>query len=251
MKRLKFVFKLVLCLTCFSVSFLKIGYKTKFDLINFSVFIFLILTDVFLYFYINKKENEEDYLNLCLSGINELKMILSKYAFANVKEEIINELIFDLKYCCNSSEDYQKMYDKIVELILCSEKINELKIILNKLPISINTKEKIINEITFDLNCCASVESFQEVYKKTVKLIYYYKNYCNYYTNIYPDIISSLSILNLPLNIKKFEEIEKQYKKLIKQYHPDINHEEKSEEKAKQINIAYEYLKKNFSVKAI
>jgi len=196
MKRLKFVFKLVLCLTCFSVSFLKIGYKTKFDLINFSVFIFLILTDVFLYFYINKKENEEDYLNLCLSGINELKMIL------------------------------------------------------NKLPISINTKEKIINEITFDLNCCASVESFQEVYKKTMKLIYYYKNYCNYYTNIYPDIISSLSILNLPLNIKKFEEIEKQYKKLIKQYHPDINHEEKSEEKAKQINIAYEYLKKNFSVKA-
>lgn len=53
----------------------------------------------------------------------------------------------------------------------------------------------------------------------------------------------------LEMNIRDItpDSLKKQYKKLAKKYHPDINHEdEKAEEKFKQISVAYQALKEKF-----
>lgn len=54
-----------------------------------------------------------------------------------------------------------------------------------------------------------------------------------------------LKVLKLPNNITDISIIRKQYIKLIKQYHPDVIHD--NGEKAKEINIAYQGLKEIFS----
>ena len=58
--------------------------------------------------------------------------------------------------------------------------------------------------------------------------------------------ISTLS-LNLPLTLEK---IKKNYKKLVKIFHPDVNgNNKKAEEKFKQINESYKLLLKKFIIK--
>ena len=62
------------------------------------------------------------------------------------------------------------------------------------------------------------------------------------------EVKRALSVLGLsfPLTI---EELKKQYKKLAKKYHPDLNPEdEKAEERLKEINEAYQVIKKKLFV---
>lgn len=57
-----------------------------------------------------------------------------------------------------------------------------------------------------------------------------------------------LAIMELKPNEVSVENIKKQYKKLVKKYHPDLNHNDKTaEEKFKQLTIAYKALLAKFS----
>lgn len=64
-------------------------------------------------------------------------------------------------------------------------------------------------------------------------------------TNTSSDISPYLKVLNLPSETRDMVVIKTAYKKLIKKYHPDINPSVEAGEKAIQLNLAYEQLKKN------
>lgn len=57
------------------------------------------------------------------------------------------------------------------------------------------------------------------------------------------DIARSLRSLGLPLNTRDFRVIKRQYRHLMRQYHPDKNQGEDT--KAKQFNSAYDYLSRH------
>ena len=57
-----------------------------------------------------------------------------------------------------------------------------------------------------------------------------------------------LQIMELKPGEVSVETLKKQYKKLVKKYHPDVNHDDKNaEEKFKQLTIAYKALLAKFS----
>ena len=57
-----------------------------------------------------------------------------------------------------------------------------------------------------------------------------------------------IKIMELPEEEISLSSIKKQYKKLVKKYHPDLNRNDKNaEEKFKQLSIAYKALMEKFS----
>jgi DnaJ-class molecular chaperone len=61
------------------------------------------------------------------------------------------------------------------------------------------------------------------------------------------ELLRNLKLLNIPIDVDfSLSDIESAYRLMAKFYHPDTKKSKNSEEKMKSINIAYEYLSKNY-----
>ena len=61
------------------------------------------------------------------------------------------------------------------------------------------------------------------------------------------ELLRNLKLLNIPIDVDfSLSDIESAYRLMAKFYHPDTKKSKNSEEKMKVINIAYEYLSKNY-----
>lgn len=159
-----------------------------------------------------RKKNLRDLKKACMDGIYYLEMLLDKlpYLTETDKRVMTHDLYTEIKFC-NSIEDYMSLFLKTkIKIRNAEERIKEYKAEQRSRTYRYNQRNIQHDEANITINDC-------------------------------------LSIMGLSSDINDFNIIKKQYRTLMLKYHPDRNRCVDAEEKAKEINLAYDKLKRVFA----
>lgn len=173
--------------------------------------------------------------------------------------------IMKLYYPMNEINDYYNNCSKMINETISTNNLDYINIKLDAIITNLEANWHVIEEQIYQFKRKEKQEKDYVAYKNWRKIHNIYTNYDEYnqWTNFeqryqkefgkqqYNSNIDNVSdkekylkILGLPL-MNDFNIIKKQYTKLIKKYHPDICHD--NGERAKEINVAYQELKKIFN----
>lgn len=190
------------------VSFLGLVFLIK-EKIMISIICFLLIIVIFLIYMLKKKK---------------LKKKLIEYeesVKASEMSEIVNAEIF-----------------KLIKL-------------MNKIGLDKDIIDYTSNNFTENFYKCEKYEDYKKLYNRVFDTVKKYKNYSKEFimkenVDINDEIIQSLSVLGLPMGTTNWNIIKNKYRKLLKLIHPDINNSKINEIKTKELNVAYNILKKYY-----
>lgn len=137
-----------------------------------------------------------------------------------------------------------------MQKIINSEIFNLIKL-MNKIGLDKNMVFYTSNNFTKEFEECNNYKDYQRLYENIFDTIRKYKNYSkefimNENIDINNEIVESLLVLELPVGTKDWNIIKNKYRKLLKLTHPDISSEKVNEIRTKELNAAYNILKKYY-----